>query len=93
MPMAEAEALTLNLSPEIPELRAVVRDEVRAAVADAMRAAQNERLVTVEEGAAIVGTSAGALRKQIARGHYPAIRRGGTVRLRLGDLLATDARP
>jgi excisionase family DNA binding protein len=86
--VANQEALTLNLAPVLPELRAVVRDEVRAAVADAMRAAQADRLVTVEEAAALVGTSPGALRKQIARGNIPAIRRGGTVRLRVGDLLA-----
>lgn len=68
----------------IPELQIAVADAAAAAVQRAM----GDRLVGVDEGAELVGMSSGALRKHLAKGHIPTIKRGVTVRLRVSDLLA-----
>jgi excisionase family DNA binding protein len=66
----------------LPALRALVREEVTRASRDP------EALASVDEAAAMLGMSAGAMRKAIDRGTIPARRIGRRVRVRVGDLLA-----
>jgi excisionase family DNA binding protein len=84
--------LTLDIAGDIRAAVASMVPELRGAVVEAVRAAMADRLVTVEEAAEIVASSAGALRKRIDRGTLPAVRLGRTVRVRTSDLFKAGAR-
>lgn len=79
--------LSLDVTGDVQQAVASVLPELRQAVTEAVRQAMNDRLLTVDDAAEVLGCSPGALRKRIARGAVHVVRVGRTVRLRTSDLL------
>lgn len=83
--------LSVELDAPIRAAVQAVLPELRAAVVDAVRTSMNDRLLSVDEAAEIVGCSPMALRKKIGRGNLPAVRHGRSVRVRLSDVLGQQS--
>lgn len=79
--------MSVDLDPAVRAAVQAAIPELRAAVVEAVRASLNDRLLSVDDAALVVGCSPMALRKKIARGNLPAVRHGRSVRVRLSDLL------
>jgi len=68
-------------------------EEVRAlrVEVESLRDGRADALLTVEEAAKVLGTTAAAVRKRIARGTLAAVRSGRAIRLRRGSLVSDGA--